>query len=101
MLKINRELLYAGDEVINILQEIEFILVSLHKIGSYYAETLPNSYEEYAKETTNFIDNNNVCERLANIRKVLSCKFNNDLGVDDMSDIERALENIDFWEAEK
>ena len=42
-----------------------------------------------------------MCDRLANIRKVLSCKFNNDLGVDDMSDIERALENIDFWEARK
>ncbi|WP_050676109.1 hypothetical protein [Acinetobacter baumannii] len=82
MLKVNKELLYTGDEVINILQGIEFILISLHKIGSYYAETLPNSYEEYEKETTNFIDNNNVCDRLANIRKVLSCKFNNDLGVD-------------------
>ncbi|MFW1842778.1 hypothetical protein ACG9YY_07435 [Acinetobacter pittii] len=99
MLKINRELLYTGDEVIKILQEIEFILVSLHKIGCYYAETLPSSYEEYAKETTNFIDNNNVCERLANVRKVLSRKFNNDLGEDDMSDIERAFANIDFWEA--
>lgn len=101
MLKINKELLYTGGEVLNILQEIEFILVLLHKIGSYYAATLPNSYEEYAKETTNFIDGNNVCDRLANIRKVLSCKFNNALGVDDMSDIETALENIDFWETRK
>ncbi|MFW6764479.1 hypothetical protein ACODTN_16970, partial [Acinetobacter pittii] len=95
MLEANKKLVYSGDEVLSVLQEIEFILISLHKIGSYYAETLPDSYEEYAKETTNFIDSNNVCGRLANIRKVLSCKFNNDLGVDDMSDIERALENID------
>ncbi|MCY6387998.1 hypothetical protein OXU89_10900 [Acinetobacter baumannii] len=101
MLEANKKLVYSGDEVLSVLQEIEFILISLHKIGSYYAETLPNSYEEYAKETTNFIDSNNVCDRLANIRKVLSYKFNNDLGVDDMSDIERALENIDFWEAGK
>ncbi|MDK3065711.1 hypothetical protein QPK82_17680 [Acinetobacter baumannii] len=101
MLEANKKLVYSGDEVLSVLQEIEFILISLHKIGSYYAETLPNSYEEYAKETTNFIDSNNVCDRLANIRKFLSCKFNNDLGVDDMSDIERALENIDFWEAGK
>ena len=100
MLEANKKLVYTGDEVLNVLQEIEFILISLHKIGSYYAETLPNSYEEYAKETTNFIDNN-LYDRLANIRKVLSCKFNNDLGVDDMSDIERALENIDFWEVRK
>ncbi|AMX18958.1 hypothetical protein SOI71_11450 [Acinetobacter pittii] len=101
MLEANKKLVYTGDEVLSVLQEIEFILISLHKIGSYYAETLPNSYEEYAKETTNFIDNNNVCDRLANVRKVLSRKFNNDLGADDMSDIERALENIDFWEAGK
>jgi hypothetical protein len=101
MLEANKKLVYTGDEVLNVLQEIEFILISLHKIGSYYTETLPNSYEEYARETTSFIDNNNVCDRLANIRKVLSRKFNNDLGVDDMSDIERALENINFWEAKK
>ncbi|WP_284116286.1 hypothetical protein [Acinetobacter pittii] len=101
MLEANKKLVYTGDEVLSVLQEIEFILISLHKIGSYYAETLPNSYEEYAKETTNFIDNNNVCDRLANVRKVLSRKFNNDLGADDMSDIERVLENIDFWEAGK
>ena len=101
MLKINRELLYTGDEVLNVLQEIEFILISLHKIGFYYAENFPNSYEEYAKETTDFIDNNNVCDRLSRIRKILSNKFNNDLGEDDMSDIERALENIDFWKAKK
>jgi len=101
MLEANKKLVYTGDEVLSVLKEIEFILISLHKIGSYYTETLPNSYEEYAKETTNFIDNNNVCDRLANVRKVLSRKFNNDLGVDDMSDIERALENIDFWEAGK
>ncbi|HCW3764089.1 TPA: hypothetical protein OXK32_003694, partial [Acinetobacter baumannii] len=70
MLEANKKLVYSGDEVLSVLQEIEFILISLHKIGSYYAETLPNSYEEYAKETTNFIDSNNVCDRLANIRKV-------------------------------
>ncbi|HDV0651643.1 TPA: hypothetical protein RHI19_003947, partial [Acinetobacter baumannii] len=55
MLEANKKLVYSGDEVLSVLQEIEFILISLHKIGSYYAETLPNSYEEYAKETTNFI----------------------------------------------
>lgn len=70
MLEANKKLVYSGDEVLSVLQEIEFILISLHKIGSYYAETLPNSYEEYAKETTNFIDSNNVCDRLASIRKV-------------------------------
>ncbi|MBD0141311.1 hypothetical protein IAF34_18725, partial [Acinetobacter baumannii] len=59
MLEANKKLVYSGDEVLSVLQEIEFILISLHKIGSYYAETLPNSYEEYAKETTNFIDSNN------------------------------------------
>ncbi|HCW3771640.1 TPA: hypothetical protein OXK45_003708, partial [Acinetobacter baumannii] len=52
MLEANKKLVYSGDEVLSVLQEIEFILISLHKIGSYYAETLPNSYEEYAKETT-------------------------------------------------
>jgi len=35
---------------------------------------------------------------LAEVRKVLSSKFNNELGDDDMDDIERATEDTQYWE---
>ncbi len=56
MLVNNQTIFYSGDEMVEVLKEIEYILISLHKVGSHYAETLPDSYVEYADETTKFID---------------------------------------------
>lgn len=97
MLEVNKTLTYSGDETVEVLKEIEYILISLHKMGSHYAETLPDSYVEYANETTKFIDDNNICERLSGIRKILSSKFDTSLGEDDMDDLERACEDIEYW----
>lgn len=52
----------------------------------------------YFKETTEFIDNNNITHRLAKIRKIITEKFNDALGNDDMDDIEREMVKIKFWE---
>ncbi|MFC2996295.1 hypothetical protein ACFODO_13650 [Acinetobacter sichuanensis] len=64
-------------------------------------KTLPSSYLEYADETTKFIDDNNISEKLANIRKILSSKFDNSLGVDDQDDLERAFEKLEYWKPRK
>ena len=91
-----------GDECILIekslalqaLAELEFILISLHKIGSYY---MGEPVEDYRRATTDFIDNNAVTHRLAKVRKIISEPFDSALGVDDMDEIERYLSNIEFW----
>ncbi|MDC4659427.1 hypothetical protein NRB12_18275 [Acinetobacter baumannii] len=101
MLVNNQTIFYSGDEMVEVLKEIEYILVSLHKVGSHYAETLPDSYIEYADETTKFIDDNNICERLTRIRRILSSKFDNGLGEDDMDDLERAFESLEYWKPKK
>ncbi len=90
----NKEITYSGDELINILKEIEYILISLHQMGSYFYE---KDAELYEKETTKFIDNSDVCSRLASIRKILSRKFDDELGDDEMDDIERACQDIPYW----
>ncbi|MBQ3782104.1 MAG: hypothetical protein II838_01515 [Lachnospiraceae bacterium] len=90
----NKEITYIGDELINILKEIEYILISLHQMGSYFYE---KDAELYEKETTKFIDNSDVCSRLASIRKILSRKFDDELGDDEMDDIERACQDIPYW----
>lgn len=88
---------YAGYDVVNILKEIDYILISLHQMGSYYADKVEGSRQEYEKETTEFIDEKKICDRLATIRAKLSEGFDSSLGEDDMNDLERACMDIDYW----
>lgn len=90
----NKEITYKGEEMIAALQEMEYILISLHRMGSYFSDKERNSYTE---ETAEFIDNSLVCDRLAKIRTFLSAGFDDTLGDDEMDDIERACENLPLW----
>jgi hypothetical protein len=93
----NKELRIDGEKLLHVLREIEYVLISLHKIGSYYAPDLPRKKSEYYAETTKFIDDGEVTGRLAKIRSILSGAFDETRGVDDLTDIERALEGLEFW----
>ncbi|MDR6518771.1 hypothetical protein [Variovorax atrisoli] len=97
MMKDNKELKYDGEKILNVLREIEYMLISLHKIGSYYAHELPGKKLEYNAETTKFIDDGDVTRRLSKIRSTLSEVFDETRGEDDLTDIERALEGLRFW----
>lgn len=94
MLEDNKEITLTWNESIKILKEIEYTLISLHKIGSYYFD---KNIEEYRKETTRFIDEKKVTQRLAKIREILTEKFDLSPGSDDMDDLERELVKIDCW----
>lgn len=93
----NKEITYDGDMMINVLKEIEYILIGLHSMGSYYAEDIEQRRNEYEKETAAFIDNAMITERLAHIRKRLCESFDLELGDDEMDDIEHACEDISYW----
>ena len=95
MMEENKEITLTGNEALEILNEINLILMSLHYMGSYYME---KDTGEYEKETTRFIDEWKVTHRLARIRGMLSEKFDNTLGDDDMDDLERAMEKLKYWE---
>ncbi|ULO09541.1 hypothetical protein H1230_12655 [Paenibacillus sp. 19GGS1-52] len=103
MIKNNEQINMLGSEIIEALKEIEIIMTSLHKMGSYYAlkyheGELNKDDMEYEKETTRFIDEWKVTHRLAKVRSILSANFDNTLGDDDMDDIERAIERLGFWD---
>ena len=72
----NKKITYDGNEMVNLLKEIEYILISLHQMGSYFYK---KNVSQYEKETTQFIDNSIVCDRLAAIRCALSEKFDGTL----------------------
>ena len=94
-MKENGQITVSGNEAIEILKEINLILISLHDMGSYY---MNKDTSEYEKETTSFIDGWKVTHRLSKIRGILSEKFDNTLGADDMDDLERAMEDLRYWE---
>jgi len=92
----NKQITYKGIHILKVLKELDYILISLHRQGSYYAER-DKSDDEYEKETTAFIDNSLVCERLVNIRRILTEQVDTELGDDDMDDIERICQDIPYW----
>lgn len=97
----NNQIIMSGDNLITALKEIEIILISLHKMGSYYGLKFMKDErkfrKEYERETTRFIDEGEVTGRLAKIRDILSENFDNTLGEDDIDDLERVMENIRYW----
>jgi hypothetical protein len=94
MLETNKKITIPGESALEALAEIEFILISLHKMGSYYSD---KPVADYQRATTDFIDNEKITQKLAKVRRILSESFDNTLGEDDMDDIERHMENIKFW----
>jgi hypothetical protein len=95
----NRRIEIAGEDAIEVVRTLGLVLVSLHKIGSYYAVPKNEAFDtrSYEHETTRFIDEWKVTSRLATARKLLSVCFDLTLGEDDMDDLERECESIDYW----
>jgi len=94
MKKNSENITLDKNQAIEVLKEVEVILQSLHNMGTYYMDKDSNEYE---KETTRFIDEWQVTHKLANIRAVLTPKFDSTLGDDDMDELERAMVDIKVW----
>lgn len=93
----NQRIEISGEDAITVLQEIELILISLHKIGSYYACADSAEKANYERETTRFVDEWRVTERLAKARATLSRCFDSTPAEDDMDDLERAMDALKYW----
>ena len=99
MIPKNENITYSGGELMTALEEIEIVLISLHRIHSYYAVLKGEEFKqsEYEKEICQFIDKWRVERRLSKVRRILSARFDNTLGDDDMDDLERAFEQVKIW----
>lgn len=100
MLEQNQKIILTGKEALDALKEIEYILISLHKMGSFYAEK-PGALEEYRKATTDFIDDCAVTQRLSKVRTIISQHFDDSLGDDELDDIERHFSDLKFWKPDQ
>jgi hypothetical protein len=98
-LPISKEILrFDKDEILKILRFINQILISLHHIGSSYNDI---NTETYNRITTEFIDDWKVTQKLSEIRAILSEKFSDELGDDDMDELEREMKDIIYWSINK
>lgn len=104
MYKNNEIINIPGKDALYILSEVDYMLISLRNIARHYFHGIEQNViddklmNSYFIETAKFIDDKNITQRLAEIRKVITEKFNTDLGDDDMDDIEREMEKIKYWE---
>lgn len=103
MRKNNEKIVLSGEEALFVLSEIEYLLISLRNIGGYYHDDSVSVVDDgglaYCQETVRFIDENGVTRRLAKMREMISGKFDDALGDDEMDDIERAVEGMKVWES--
>ena len=89
------KLTYDKDDIVSILKTINYVLISLHRIGSCYDEISRSTYERW---TTEFIDNNQVTHLLSEARQKLSSQFAGELGDDDKDELERLMDRIEYWQ---
>ena len=90
------EVVYPRAEVVKVLKDLNMLVVSIDRIGSY---THDMSVSDSAVVLFEFFDAWNVGHRLARARQLLSVPFSTELGVDNMDELERELEGTPFWSA--
>ena len=77
------------------MADLNLIVVSLDRIGSYYSEC--KTVEEYHALLSNFLDEWKIFRKLANARKILDSAFSRELGDDDMDELEREFQDLQYW----
>ena len=91
----NESITFRKDEIKKMYLEIEYILISLHRMGSYYVDN--GTLEDYYRETTMFIDNSEVCDRFAKIRALLDEHLDPCCSEKEIEQFEDSCENLPKW----
>jgi hypothetical protein len=94
LLAANQQIELPGAIALEIMREIEFMLISLRKISDHHLYTPMDNFD---KTVTDFVYGARFPQRLAKVRALLSERFDNSLGEDDQGDVERYVEDLEFW----
>ena len=86
---------YRKKDIIKVLADLNLMVVSLDRIGSYYSEC--ETVEEYHKLSSDFLDDWKILPKLATARKILDEAFSPELGEDDMDELEREFQDLQYW----
>ncbi len=86
---------YRRKDIIKILADLNIMVVSLDRIGSYYSDS--KTIEEYHAISSNFLNEWKIAPRLAKMRAVLNTAFSHKLGDDDMDELEKEFQDLQYW----
>ena len=95
---MKQEVTYKTEDIVEILRHIQEIVVSLARLGSAASDM---SEEEWRNAVTEFILNHDVANKLSSARRVLSSQFDDEAKNKDVSELEKLMENIEYWSYEK
>ena len=85
---------YPREKIIEVLRTLNELVVSLDRIG---AGAVDQTKDENDATLADFIINHNILRKAANARSILSEPFPNELGPDDMGELEREMQAVDYW----
>ena len=89
-----QNLVFAENDVIEVLRHLNSVVVSLDRLVAARAD-LPE--DVWQKAVTDYVLTSQALKAMSQCRAVLARPFPNDLGADQMSVLERALEDGEFW----
>lgn len=93
---------FDGAELINALNEVEYMLISLRDIGNYYYRDIAPLDEitqiAYAVETSRFLTDSKIDQRLENIKNTLLRPLIIEPGTNEGARIKKALGKVKCWE---
>ena len=88
---------FTYEEIIEMLKELNVIVVSYDKMGSYYHD-YEERWREYADEATKFTDNNRICNRISKIRYIISSRFNETYNDKTIEKSYEVFDKLKYWE---
>lgn len=84
---------YPRKDIIAVLEILNQIVVSFDRIGSSYHD----DPDGLMRATDSFIDNWDISSKLSHTRTLLSDAFSDEVGADDMDELERELQDVEYW----
>lgn len=93
---MNQELIsYNKKDIIEIYKDLEHIVVILDKMGSHFNE--PDQIEVGALVLDLFSLEEKLFQKISNARRILGKSFSREVGEDDMDELERECQSIEYW----
>ena len=86
------DIAYPRKQVLEVLRTLNELVVSLDQLGS--AETTKH---EHDSAISDFIQRHHIFRKAARARRILSEPFPTAVGADGMDELEREMQDIQYW----
>lgn len=91
---MSRKVSFNDSDVIKVLKYINGIVVSLDRLTAAHVELTPELWRTAVFE---YFMSSKALKELPRCREILSRPFSRELGSDDMDELERAMQDSEYW----